>query len=184
MAGFLTMDAEQLEHHKRFYRAVLDTALDDVRRIIAGLECVDVVDPDAADPKLRVLDHAERQQLLDDTLAWFFDGAQSECSLDVVCDAIGIDPDVVRRGVKEIMRGYRPIRPKRRNVSLAARLYVLDSLDRGASPQEIAKDLGTDDSTIRKIRLKRRSRYYRADGRIDRRSTARPRKDQATARRA
>jgi hypothetical protein len=136
---------------KALYRALLKRALDDLNALLSGQS---IPSGDSGRP----MADPEREQLLMDTLEWFWnENDLSDCSLAVVCDNLDIDPNGLRIKTRKLAHGdLLPPHLRRRKLSPGVRQYIVDSLSRGSTTIELAAELNIDPATCRKIRIKAR----------------------------
>jgi transposase-like protein len=150
---------------RALYRALLKRALDDLNALWSGAS---IPNGDTGRP----MGVAEREELLMSTFEWFVVPDSSPVSLDVVCDTLNLDAESIRAKARRLVHGdLRAPHLRRRKLSPAIRVYVLDSLARGSTTREIAQELSINPATCRKIRIKaRRAELARGLTQIHRRT--------------
>ncbi len=142
----------------RLYGAILKRALADLTALLSGNASIPgdtLVDPDSGRP----MNEAERLRLLEQTLDWFInEDDDSPCSLNETCHVLGRDASKLRADARALAHGLIPQpRLKRPKLTRAVRTYVLDSLSRGATTGELARELAINPATVRKIRIRHRA---------------------------
>lgn len=147
-------------HYRHLYHAILVRALDDLNGLLCGMSVPGAIadDPDSGAELAREEIEDERQAMLSETLDWFLDETPSPCSLDVVCDALGMDADEIRRLVQRLAHGEIATKVRRRKLTRAQIVYILGALARGETTKALAREMGINVATVRKIRIRERAR--------------------------
>ena len=147
-----TLDNEQqLKRCARLWRALLQRSLADLSALLSGA-------PLPPDESGRPMTEAERHQLLGETLDWFLNPEPSPVSLEVVCDNLGLNAGDIRRRVRQLAHGDIQVATRRPKLTDAQRLYVIDALARGQTTRQLAEDFHINPATVRKIRIRHRTR--------------------------
>src|SRR5208337_3308388 len=88
------------------------------------------------------LSEQDRRWLLADTEDWFQTADPSVCSLEVVCEALGINPDVQREKARALIRGTVHARTRRYRLSPVQLQDIRRALAKGSGTRAIATRLG------------------------------------------
>jgi len=145
----------EIDRQRKLFRGILLRALDDLNSLLNGYRLYDENDTPLTD--------VQRADLLSDTREWFETADPSVCSLEVVCEALGINPDVQREKARALIRGTVHARTRRYRLSPAQLQDIRRSLSAGQSTRQICERLKIDQSTVRKARIRfRRARVRNA----------------------
>jgi len=129
----------------RLYGAILRRSFDDLFALINGGEVLEEEDGP--------LDESARIRLLQDTLAWFFDDQPSPCSLDVVCEVLGLTVERQRGRARKIIDGDAG-NLRRKKLRPAQIEEIRIALNAGESTRQIAARFKIDMGTVRKHRIR------------------------------
>ncbi|HKN12809.1 MAG TPA: hypothetical protein VJX68_06385 [Candidatus Binatus sp.] len=150
------MDETEFERAqaRKLFRAILWRAFADLNALVHGEQLRDEDEVPWTAPQRRV----ELVDLRD----WFLVPDPSPCSLDLVCEMLGLDADGQRAKARQILAGRRVKR--RRRLSPEQLRHVRAALAAGETTRTIGDRLNCDQSTIRKarIRFRREGRKYAA----------------------
>lgn len=138
------MNAENLAC-VRLFRGILHRAFDDLNALSNGLG-VQLGDDG-------LMSEPDKVRLLNETLDWFFDDRPSPCSLDVVCQALGLTVEKQRRRAQRIVDGE-GVKMRRQKLKPDQIEEIRDALNAGGTTREIGARFGIDPGTVRKHRIK------------------------------
>ena len=139
------MDAPEIA----LMRAILARAISDLASLLNG----------AALPGGRhggPLTPRERAKLRVETIDWFLNPEPSPMSLDVVCKALGKDPEVARSRVRRLLCGRLEV-VRRKKVGPDELAEIRHALDGGYTVKQVAETHRLDRGSIRRFRIKFRA---------------------------
>jgi hypothetical protein len=139
-------DAEQNERCIMLFARILRQAFDDLLALTSGSRMLSDTG--------RQMPPAEREETLIEVTSWFFDSTPSPCSLDTVCDILGLNPSWMGSRAKQIIAGSQAIQLRRRRLTAAQRTEICALLRSGATTAICARRFHVDQSTCRKARLR------------------------------
>jgi hypothetical protein len=147
----VALDEQDDDRCRDLYRAILHRALDDLTALLNG---ADIPVGEDGIP----LSEGERRELLIETLDWFLGDTPGPCSLESVCDVLKLAAEPIRDNARKLAHGQIRAKIRRKKLTDAQVLYILDSLGRGETAKSLAELFQVDGSTIRKIRIRSRRR--------------------------
>lgn len=131
----------------RLWRGILHRGFDDLNALVHGLEVQKGDDG--------LLDESDKIRLLNETLDWFFSDRPSPCSLDVVCQALGLTVEKQRARAQKIVDGEGG-RMRRQKLKPDQIEEIRLALDSGRTTKQIAAHFKVDVGTVRKVRIRLR----------------------------